>query len=88
MALAINFDRSPLPIETQGEIATEVITITDATSWSIDSPFPYEVILTEETGNQKTLTVEFEVPGNNSNRSVSIPIIVRASGELEEVESE
>ena len=88
MALAINFDRSPLPIETQGEIATEVITITDATSWSIDSPFPYEVILTEETGNQKTLTVEFEVPGNNSNRSVSIPVIVRASGELEEVESE
>lgn len=88
MALAINFDRSPLPIVTQGEIATEVITITDATSWSIDSPFPYEVILTEEAGNQTTLTVEFNVPGNNSNKSVSIPVKVRASGKLEEVESE
>ena len=88
MALAINFDRSPLPIETQGEIATERITITDATSWSIDSPFPYEIISTGETGNQTTLDVEFDVPGNNSNRSVSIPVIVRASGELEEVESE
>ena len=88
MALAINFDRSPLPIMTQGEIATEVITITDATSWSIDSPFPYEIVLTEEAGNQKTLTVDFEVPGNNSNRSVSIPVKVRASSELEEVESE
>ena len=88
MALAINFDRSPLPIETQGEIATEVITITDATSWSIDSPFPYEILLTEEAGNQTTLTVEFDVPGNNSKKDVSIPVIVRASGELEEVESE
>ena len=88
MALAINFDRSPLPIETQGEIAPERITITDATSWSIDSPFPYEIISTGETGNQTTLDVEFDVPGNNSNRSVSIPIKVRASSELEEVESE
>ena len=88
MALAINFDRSPLPIVTQGEIATEVITITDATSWSIDSPFPYEIISTEETQNQKVVTVEFDVPGNNSNRSVSIPVKVRASGQLEEVESE
>lgn len=88
MALAINFSRSPLPIMTQGEIATEVITITDATSWSIDSPFPYEIVLTEEAGNQKTLTVDFEVPGNNSNRSVSIPVKVRASSALEEVESE
>ena len=88
MALAINFDRSPLPIVTQGEIATEVITITDATSWSIDSPFPYEIISTGETGNQTTLDVEFDVPGNNSNRSVSIPVKVRASSELEEVESE
>ena len=88
MALAINFDRSPLPIETQGEIATEVITITDATSWSIDSPFPYEILLTEEAGNQTTLTVEFDVPGNNSKKAVSIPVTVRASSELEEVESE
>lgn len=88
MALAINFDRSPLPIMTQGEIATEVITITDATSWSIDSPFPYEILSTEEAGNQTTLTVEFDVPGNNSNKSVSIPVKVRASSELEEVESE
>ena len=88
MALAINFDRSPLPIETQGEIATERITITDATSWSIDSPFPYEIISTGETGNQTTIEVDFDIPGNNSNRSVSIPIKVRASSELEEVESE
>ena len=88
MALAINFDRSPLPIVTQGEIATEVITITDATSWSIDSPFPYEIISTEETQNQKVVTVEFDVPGNNSKKDVSIPVIVRASGQLDEVESE
>ena len=88
MALAINFDRSPLPIQTQGEIAFERITITDATSWSIDSPFPYEIISTGETGNQTTLDVEFDVPGNNSKKDVSIPVIVRASGELEEVESE
>ena len=88
MALAINFDRSPLPIETQGEIATEVITITDATSWSIDSPFLYEIISTKEEGNQTIITVEFNVPGNNSKKDVSIPVIVRASSELEEVESE
>ena len=89
MALAINFDRSPLPIETQGDIAaTEVITITDATSWSIDSPFLYEIISTKEEGNQTIITVEFNVPGNNSNKDVSIPVTVRASGELEEVESE
>lgn len=89
MALAINFSRSPLPVVTEGDDqAFERITITDATSWSIDSPFPYEIISTGETGNQTTLDVEFDVPGNNSNRSVSIPIIVRASGELEEVESE
>ena len=89
MALAINFDRSPLPIETQGDIAaTEVITITDATSWSIDSPFPYEILSTEETQNQTTIEVEFDVPGNNSNKDVSIPVKVRASSELEEVESE
>ena len=89
MALAINFDRSPLPIETQGDIAaTEVITITDATSWSIESPFPYEILSTGETGNQTTIEVEFDIPGNNSKKAVSIPVIVRASSELEEVESE
>ena len=88
MALAINFNLSPLIVQTQGDIATEEITITDATSWSIDSPFPYEVILTEETQNQKVITVEFDVPGNNSKRDVSIPVTVRASSELEEVESE
>lgn len=88
MALAINFNLSPLTVPTQGDIATEEITITDATSWSIDSPFPYEIISTEETQNQKVITVEFDVPGNNSNRDVSIPVKVRASSELEEVESE
>ena len=88
MALAINFNLSPLIVQTQGDIATEEITITDATSWSIDSPFPYEIISTEETQNQKVITVEFEVPGNNSKKDVSIPVIVRASSELEEVESE
>ena len=88
MALAINFNLSPLPVQTQGDIATEEITITDATSWSIDSPFPYEIISTEETQNQKVITVEFDVPGNNSKKDVSIPVTVRASSELEEVESE
>ena len=88
MALAINFKFSPLTVKFQGDLVTEEITITDATSWSIDSPFPYEIISTEETQNQKVITVEFDIPGNNSNRSVSIPIIVRASSELEEVESE
>ena len=89
MALAINFEFSPLTVQTQGDDqAFERITITDATSWSIDSPFPYEIISTEETQNQKVITVEFDVPGNNSKKDVSIPVIVRASGELEEVESE
>ena len=89
MALAINFEFSPLTVQTQGDDqAFERITITDATSWSIDSPFPYEIISTGETQNQKTVTVEFDVPGNNSNKDVSIPVIVRASGELDEVESE
>ena len=89
MALAINFEFSPLTVPTQGDDqAFERITITDATSWSIDSPFPYEIISTGETGNQTTIEVEFDIPGNNSNRSVSIPVTVRASGELEEVESE
>ena len=88
MALEVNFKISPLTVISQGDIATEEITITDATSWSIDSPFPYEIISTEETGNQTTLDVEFDVPGNNSKKAVSIPVIVRASGELEEVESE
>ena len=88
MALEVNFSPSPLTVPTQGDIATEVITLTDATSWSIDSPFPYEIISTEETQNQKTVTVEFDVPGNNSKKDVSIPVIVRASGELDEVESE
>ena len=88
MALEVNFSLSPLTVVSQGDIATEVITITDATSWSIDSPFPYEIISTEETQNQTIVRVEFDIPGNNSNRSVSIPIKVRASSELEEVESE
>ena len=88
MALAINFNLSPLPVRTQGDIVTEEITITDATSWSIDSPFLYEIISTEETQNQKVITVDFDVPGNNSKKDVSIPVKVRASGELEEVESE
>ena len=88
MALAINFEFSPLTVESQGELVAERITITDATSWSIDSPFPYEIISTEETQNQTTIEVEFDVPGNNSKKDVSIPVIVRASGELEEVESE
>ena len=77
MALEVNFSISPLTVPTQGDIATEVITLTDATSWSIDSPFPYEIISTEETQNQKTVTVEFDVPGNNSKKDVSIPVIVR-----------
>lgn len=88
MALAINFEFSPLTVPTQGDIATEVITITDATSWSIDSPFPYEILSTEEAGNQTTLTVDFDIPGNNSKKDVSIPVKVRASNKLEEVESE
>lgn len=88
MALAINFSISPISVDSQGEIVMEEITITDATSWSIDSPFPYEILSTEETQNQTTIRVDFDIPGNNSNRSVSIPIKVRASSELEEVESE
>lgn len=88
MALAINFSISPLPVVSQGDLVAEEITITDATSWSIDSPFPYEIISTEETQNQKVITVEFDVPGNNSKKDVSIPVTVRASGQLEEVESE
>ena len=89
MALAINFEFSPLTVQTQGDDqAFERITITDATSWSIDSPFPYEIISTGETGNQTIIDVEFDVPGNNSKKAVSIPVKVRASSELEEVESE
>lgn len=88
MALEVNFSLSPLTVETQGGLVAEEITITDATSWSIDSPFPYEIISTEEAGNQKVVTVEFDVPGNNSKKDVSIPVKVRASGELDEVESE
>ena len=88
MALEVNFSISPISVSHLGELVTETITLTDATSWSIDSPFPYEIISTEEPQNQKVITVEFDVPGNNSNRSVSIPIKVRASGELDEVESE
>ena len=89
MALAINFEFSPLTVQTQGDDqAFERITITDATSWSIDSPFPYEIISTGETGNQTTIEVEFDIPGNNSKKDVSIPVTVRASSELEEVESE
>ena len=88
MALAIDFSISPISVGHLGEPVMEEITITDATSWSIDSPFPYEIISTKEEGNQTTVKVEFDIPGNNSNRSVSIPITVRASGELEEVESE
>ncbi len=88
MALAINFSISPISVVSQGDIVAETITITDATSWSIDSPFLYEIISTEETQNQKVITVEFDVPGNNSNKDISIPVKVRASGQLEEVESE
>ena len=88
MALAINFDISPISVSHLGDIVLETITLTDATSWSIDSPFPYEILSTEETQNQKVITVEFDVPGNNSKKDVSIPVIVRASGELDEVESE
>ena len=89
MALAINFEFSPLTVQTQGDDqAFERITITDATSWSIDSPFPYEILSTGKTGNQTTIEVEFDIPGNNSKKDVSIPITVRASSELEEVESE
>ena len=88
MALAINFSISPISVGHLGELVTETITVTDATSWSIDSPFPYEILSTGKTGNQTTIEVEFDIPGNNSNRSVSIPIKVRASSELEEVESE
>ena len=88
MALAINFSISPISVSHLGELVLETITLTDATSWSIDSPFPYEILSTGKTGNQTTIGVEFDIPGNNSNRSVSIPIKVRASSELEEVESE
>lgn len=88
MALAINFSISPISVSHLGEPVLETITLTDATSWSIDSPFLYEIISTKEEGNQTIIRVEFDIPGNNSNRSVSIPIIVRASSELEEVESE
>lgn len=88
MALAINFSISPISVSYLGDIVLETITLTDATSWSIDSPFPYEILSTGKTGNQTTIEVEFDIPGNNSNRSVSIPIKVRASSELEEVESE
>ena len=88
MALAINFDISPISVSHLGDIVLETITLTDATSWSIDSPFPYEIISTGKIGNQTTIEVEFDIPGNNSNRSVSIPVTVRASSELEEVESE
>ena len=88
MALAIDFSISPISVSHLGEPVTETITLTDATSWSIDSPFPYEITSTREEGNQTIVDVDFDIPGNNSNRSVSIPITVRASGELEEVESE
>ena len=88
MALAIDFSISPISVGHLGELVTETITLTDATSWSIDSPFPYEILSTGKTGNQTTIEVDFDIPGNNSNRSVSIPITVRASSELEEVESE
>ena len=88
MALAINFEFSPISVSHLGEPVMEEITLTDATSWSIDSPFLYEIISTKKEGNRTIVKVEFDIPGNNSNRSVSIPIIVRASSELEEVESE
>ena len=88
MALEVNFSISPISVSHLGELVTETITLTDATSWSIDSPFPYEILSTGKTGNQTTIEVDFDIPGNNSNRSVSIPIKVRASGELDEVESE
>ena len=88
MALAIDFKFSPLTVPTPGDIVTEEIILTDATSWSIDSPFLYEILSTREEGNQTIVRVEFDVPGNNSKKDVSIPVIVRASGELEEVESE
>ena len=88
MALAINFSISPISVSHLGDQVLETITLTDATSWSIDSPFLYEIISTKEEGNQTIVDVEFDIPGNNSNRSVSIPIKVRASSELEEVESE
>lgn len=88
MALAIDFKFSPLTVKFQGDLVTEEITITDATSWSIDSPFLYEIISTREEGNQTIITVDFDVPGNNSKKDVSIPVTVRASSELEEVESE
>ena len=88
MALAIDFSISPISVSHLGEPVTETITLTDATSWSIDSPFPYEITSTKEEGNQTIVDVDFDIPGNNSNRSVSIPITVRASSELEEVESE
>ena len=88
MALAIDFKFSPLTVPTQGDIVTEEIILTDATSWSIDSPFLYEILSTKEEGNQTIVRVDFDIPGNNSNRDVSIPVIVRASSELEEVESE
>ena len=88
MALAIDFSISPISVSHLGEPVTETITLTDATSWSIDSPFPYEITSTREEGNQTIVDVDFDIPGNNSNRSVSIPITVRASSELEEVESE
>ena len=88
MALAIDFSISPISVSHLGELVLETITLTDATSWSIDSPFLYEILSTKEEGNQTIVRVEFDIPGNNSNRSVSIPITVRASSELEEVESE
>lgn len=88
MALAINFSISPISVSHLGDTVLETITLTEATSWSIDSPFPYEILSTGKTGNQTTIEVDFDIPGNNSNRSVSIPIKVRASSELEEVESE
>ena len=88
MALEVNFSIFPISVSHLGELVTETITLTDATSWSIDSPFPYEITSTREEGNQTIVDVDFDIPGNNSNRSVSIPIIVRASGELDEVESE
>lgn len=88
MALAINFSISPISVSHLGDTVLETITLTEATSWSIDSPFPYEILSTGKTGNQTTIEVDFDIPGNNSNRSVSIPITVRASSELEEVESE
>lgn len=77
-SLYINFGTPELNFGYQGGMQTAKIVIGNSTSWSLNSPFAWEMSSEDEVGNEVTIYPEFKVPANNSSIPATVNVPVQA----------